>query len=206
MSLWTITEDAYLGTHYPTAPMATMAAHLGRSIDAIHCRARKLEIRRVNMGNLRFRFRTDSGFKPGHKPWNAGTAKPKEKPAPRLSLRDKIIAALVEHKELTVAQLSKATGSTKSSVQRTLCKIREQNNCHVDRYIDVDNSPGNVCGVWRIGAGKDAPKPEGCGTPAPRGPEIYEPDPIPRPTLGAWGCVWNTTSGASGAGKEQAAP
>lgn len=206
MSLWLIEEDAYLATNYPSAPLATMAAHLGRSIDAIHCRARRLEIRRINMGNLRFRFCKISSFRPGHKPWNAGTAKIKAKPAQRLSLRDKIIAELVEHQERTVTQLSKATGSTKSSIQRLCGRIRDQHNCHVDRYEPVPSSPGNFQAVWKIGAGKDAPKPEGCGTPAPRGPDIYEPDPIPRPTLGAWGCVWNTTNGASGAGKEQTAP
>lgn len=204
MSLWTITEDAYLGTHYPSAPLATMAAHLKRSIDAIHCRARKLEIRRINMGNMRFRFCTTSSFKPGNKPWNAGTAKPKEKPAQRLSLRDKIIAELVEHQERTVTQLSKATGSTKSSIQRLCGRIRDQHNCHVARYEPVPSSPGNFQAVWKIGAGKDAQKPEGCGVPDKRGPEIYEPDPIPRPTLGAWGCVWNTTTPAAPAERNTA--
>lgn len=204
MSLWTITEDAYLATNYPTLPLPTMTAHLGRSINAIHCRARKLEIRRINMGNLRIRFVTSGRFQPGQKSWNAGTAKPKENSVPRLSLRDKIIAQLVEHGERTVTQLSKSTGSTKSSIQRLLCKIRDQKNCHVDRYEPATNSPGNNQAVWKIGAGKDAQKPDGCGTPTRPGQEIYEPDPIPRPTLGAWGCVWNTTSGAAGAGKEQA--
>lgn len=196
MSLWTISEDAYLATNYPTAPLATMAEHLDRSIDAIHCRARKLEVRRVNMGNLRFRFQSGAAFKSGHRPWNAGTAKPKETPTKRLSLRDKIIAGLVEHSERTVTQLSKTTGSNKSSVQRLLCRIRDQKNCHIDRYDPVPNSPGNFQAIWKIGAGLDAEKPENCGAPKRRAEDIYEPIPIPRPPLGLWGLVWNTTTPA----------
>lgn len=189
MSHWTLTEDAYLASNYPTAPLATMAAHLGRSIDAIHCRARKLEIRRVNMGNLRIRFCHSGRFQPGNKAWNAGTAKPKENPAPRLSLRDKVIAELSKHGERTIYQLHKATGSTKSACHRVLCQIRAQGNCHIDRYEPVPNSPDNSQGVWKIGAGRDAQKPDGCGTPTRTVQDIYQPDPIPRPVLGWLGCT-----------------
>jgi len=186
MSRWNLTEDAYLATNYPTLPLPTMAAHLGRSIDAIHCRARKLEIRRVNMGNLHIRFCTSSQFQPGHKAWNAGTAKPKVKAprAPRTSLRDKVIALLTAHGECLVSSMSKTTGSTQSAILKVLSSIREHGNAHIVRWEPVS---GGHAGVWVPGAGEDAPKPAQL---TQHQIDNHAPVPIPRPTLGAWGVVW----------------
>ena len=194
MSKWTESEDSYLATHYATIAVVDIAEHLGRTRDAVYYRAKMLGLRRENHGLFTGAV-VGKRFAAGNVPWNVGTAK-----KPKL-LREKIIDLMVEHQEHTLKQLSKATGSTRASCWRACDELRRQGNLHVSRYEAVFESAGNWEAIYRIGHGEDAVYPI---HKEPEAEDPYEVQPVPRPVLGAWGCTWNTTKGATGAGKEQA--
>lgn len=189
MTPWSIDETVFLVRHYATMPLAELSANLAdfgvaeRSISAIHARARYLDIHRENAG----KFDGTNGAPP-----------PCSSP-----LRDHIIRLFVERTELTVAEMSAATGSSASSCWKVCKRLKAQENIHISRYQNPTKAPGNWAAVYRVGIGKDAEKPAAKVVTKEVEPEdiIYEPQPVPRPALGLWGLVWNTTNPAQVAGE-----
>lgn len=164
-----------------------MLIDLDRSRDAIHYRgSRVLKLRRPNRTKFQRGFQYGAPFRPGAVPWNAGTAKPN----PQQRLRAKIIALLTEHKELTLRQMSEATGSTRASCWRVCEDLRLQGNCHISEWRPVAGSAGNTECVFKIGHGDDADKPT-------KKVDVAE-DPyalvaVPHPAIGLWGLAESTT-------------
>lgn len=188
MSRWTLAEDAYLAGNFASAPMGSIIAATGRTLHAIYSRAKVLGLRRENQGRI--------GKRPG---FIAGTPFRKGGNPHKTNLRDAIIRELVENGERTVRQLRAATGSSSSAIWKACYRLKEQNNLHVARWQPTKNSPGNIEAVYRIGAGEDAEKPDvwkplSAEVKRPPSAKDHEPQPIPRPTLGPWGLVWNTTN------------
>lgn len=116
----------------------------------------------------------------------------------RTPATDAIVAYMLAHATCTAATIQKDLGFSSATVSKVLGKLKKGELAHIAGY---QKSPANKMreAVWKIGRGDNAPRPYIAPKPAE---EIF----IPRPTLGLWGLVWNTTSGANGAGKEQAAP
>lgn len=186
---WSFSEDAYLAANFDSATMAEMIAATGRTKDAIYSRAKVLKIHRENRGRIGHgRYLVGTPFRPGSIPH-------------KTSLRDTVIAELVKHKERTTRQLCAATGSKANAIWKTCDYLRKQGNLHTVRFQPCDRSVGNFVAVYRIGAGVDAVMPVRKKEPEPNPHEIQ---PIPRPKLGAWGCVWNTTPPASPAERNAA--
>lgn len=188
MSRWTHSEDAYLAVHFAETSMAEMIQSLGRTKDAIYCRARTLGLKRVNRGKFPKGFIGGTPFRKGSIPH-------------KTNIRDAIIKALAENHEQTSGQLRKATGSVNSSIWKTCEALKAQNNIHICRWQQVKNSPGNIEAVYRIGAGIDADKPSR----SKKEPDIYTPQQIPRPPLGPWGLSWNTTNAGHAPAERNAA-
>ena len=182
---WTDTEDCYLAKNFNDAEMWRMVADLGRSRDATYCRARKLGLTRENRTQFKAGQKpAGTPFAAGNVPWNAN---PNGKP---VLLREKITALLATYQDQTISQMVAATGSNAASCWRVCNKLREQGNLHIAEYRPA---PGNCEAVYRIGRGVDAVKPDPEKTRPATEPDPYELVPVPRPTLGLWGCVWNTT-------------
>lgn len=192
---WTEKQDAYLASNYATAPMIAIIKATGRTMHAIHARARSLGLKRPNKGVFDGTKPLGRRFAPGQKPWNFKETKPP-------TLRDKIIALFAERRELTIGHMHKATGSTKSACWRVCETLRTERGIHISRYQPAANSAENFEAVYCIGVGADAEKP----TTRRIDPneDAYEIQPIPRPVLGLWGLVWNTNS-ANGAHQEKTA-
>lgn len=182
---WPIDQMVFLCRNYPTMPIKDFKAGLDaygypRSIDSIHAKARSMGIdRKVNAG--RFDGTNGNPFKPGS---NGRPAK----------LREIIVMQLIERQTVTVAEMAALTGARKSSVWKVLSALRKQGNCHASSYVFKS---GGYETVWKVGAGIDEIEIRRRALRRTDPPiDIYKPDPIPRPQLGAWGCVWNTTTPA----------
>lgn len=183
---WTDTEDCYLAKNFNDAEMWRMTADLGRSRDAIYCRAKKLGLHRENRTTFKpGQTAIGTPFQPGNVPWNAN---PNGKP---VLLRDKITALLATYQDQTIAQMVVATGSNAASCWRVCNKLRAQGNLHIAQYLPA---PGNAEAVYRIGRGVDAIKPDPERVRPANEPDPYELVPVPRPQLGLWGCTWPTTT------------
>ena len=187
MSRWTISEDAYLATHFASAPMDSIIAATGRTKDAIYSRAKVLELRRDNQGRIGKRrdFMPGTPFRKGSIPW-------------KTNLRDAIISSLAEHTERTTRQLRATSGASASSVWKACARLKDQNNLHIARWQPTANSPGNIEAVYRIGAGVDAEKPTAREEKNKREERelslgVFDVQPVPMPVLGPWGCVWHTS-------------
>lgn len=182
---WTEKQDAFLASHYADAPMMAIIEATGRTMHAIHARARALGLRRPNKGCFDGSKPLGRRFAPGQKPWNFQEAKPP-------TLRDKIIALFAERRELTISDMHKATGSTKSACWRVCETLRAERGIHISRYRPTEKAAGNFEAVYCIGVGTDAEKPN--HRRAEPKEDAYEIQPIPRPKLGLWGLVWNITN------------
>ena len=181
MSRWSHSEDTYLAMNFATATMDEMVAHLGRSKDGIYCRAKILGLQRPNRGRIGHgRFLVGTPFRLGSIPH-------------KTNVRDAVIKALTEHVEQTSRQLASAAKVRSVSSVWTVCALlRKQKNIHIVRFQPCPTSPGNIEAVYRIGHGVDAVHPTKDAPEQKK--DIYKPDPIPRPVLGAWGCVWTTAA------------
>lgn len=183
---WALDEMVYLTKHYATKEVREICAHLDRSVNSIHGKATAMELHRENGGRI-----------------NKETAKVMRKlqgnPTP---LRDKIIALFAEHQELTINQMRKACNARAASCWRVCDKLSRQGNIHISRYQAVESAAGNFEAIYRIGAGVNAERP----TTRRMEPkeDAYEIQPIPRPKLGLWGLVWNTTTPAQPAERNTA--
>lgn len=188
MTPWTIEQDTFLANNYATMRAEDIGAAVGRSKEAVYCRAKYIGLHKENPANFREGHKGGKPFTPGNVPWNAGTAKKSITP-----LRDKIIAIFAEQQEATLAGLSEATGSTTAACWKVCSALRAAGNIHVARYQRSARTAINHEAVYRIGLGVDAERP-GFVEPKPVLNDPYEIQPIPAPTLGAWGCVWNTAA------------
>lgn len=178
---WTYEDDAYLAINFSSAPMDEMIQHLGRTKFAIYCRAKNMKLHRENSGRFTQESRPEGKpFRMGDRAWNTAAVK-------KESLRERLIALFVERQELTILDMHKATKSTKSACWRVCDNLRRHGNIHIARYQFARNVERNYEAVYRVGAGVDAVKPDN------RRIEQYtahQPQPVPRPSLGAWGVVW----------------
>lgn len=78
---WTASEDAEIVARYPREDTSALAASIGRTVRAVHTRARALGVRKdpdrvremlnANGAELK-RMGAETRFRPGHRPWNAG--------------------------------------------------------------------------------------------------------------------------------------
>jgi hypothetical protein len=161
-----------------------IGAAVGRSKEAVYCRAKYIGLHKENPANFRKGTKNGRPFAPGNVPWNAGTARKSTTP-----LRDKIVAIFAERQEATLADLSKATGSTTAACWKVCSALRASGNIHVARYQRSARTAINHEAVYRIGLGVDAERP-GFVEPQPVLDDPYEIQPIPAPKLGPWGCVW----------------
>lgn len=197
MKAWTIEEDTFLAMNYATMRAEDISAHVGRSKEAVYCRAKYIGLHKENPANFKEGHKGGKPFAPGNVPWNSGTSKKSITP-----LRDKITAIFAEQKEATLADLAATTGSTTSACWKVCSKLRAAGNIHIARYQSSTRAAINHEAVYRIGLGVDADRP---GFVEPRPvfePDPYEIQPIPAPTLGAWGLCWPNNQGAISSGKE----
>lgn len=77
---WREWQSDMVRRHYATANTAALAEAIGRTVKQVHLKARKLGVYKsrefiaaeARANNLHLNLGTTHGFKPGHKPWNAG--------------------------------------------------------------------------------------------------------------------------------------
>ena len=200
MKAWTILEDAFLATHYAAMRAEDIGAAIGRSKEAVYCRAKYIGLFKENPTNFRKGTKNGKPFTTGNVPWNAGTARKSITP-----LRDKIITTFAEQKEATLAALAQVTGATTAACWKVCSKLRSEGNVHITRYQPAKRSAINHEAVYRIGLGVDADRPSAIEPKQVFESDPYEILPIPAPTLGAWGLCWpNTTTPAEQAERKAA--
>lgn len=181
---WTLKELVLLTKHYGTIPKlrqlsADMQAVSGitRTVYSIHAKARVLKLSRENGGRKNIK---NIGKKTRFNTTN---------PAP---LRDKIMAILASRSNVTISELAVETGTWLSS-------------CFICVEGIVKAGKAHVSGIEKIGRTKRKLYSAG---PAPADAPIIEKrqnkpiesrhaDPIPRPTLGAWGLTWPVSKSPS---------
>ena len=107
----------------------------------------------------------------------------------RTPATDAIVAYMLVAATCTAATIQKDLGFSSATVSKVLGKLKKGELAHIASY---QKSPANKMreAVWKIGRGDNAPRPYIAPKPAE---EIF----IPRPTLGLWGLVWNTTTPAA---------
>lgn len=164
---WSIDQVVFLIRNYPDMPWDRLKAEIDaygvvRSIDAINSKARELGVFRRIKGNE------------------------------RVPVREMVIRELTTHREQTVNQLYDKIGNRRSAIWKTLSSLKAQGNAHISRYTTED---GVVAAVWSPGRGIDADPPKDSSAAKKQATlrmkkEAKKPVPIPRPKLGAWGCVW----------------
>lgn len=169
---WPLDQTVFLVKHYTDGLMAEIVSGLSaigdfRSIDAIHSKARSLELGKRNRRGDFMKKRAMQNHRS------------------RRPLRAMVIELLAVEQEASLKIIVEKTGSTHSAVWKVCMSLVNQANAHIVRWDRIGNGYAMVI---RVGRGQNAPKPsaeknESRGT-----------IPIPRPTLGAWGCVWNTTT------------
>lgn len=164
---WLIDQVVFLIKHYPDMPFDRLKAEIDaygvvRSIDAINSKARELGVFRRIKGN------------------------------DQIPVREMVIRELTTHREQTVNQLYFKIGNRRSAICTTLLRLKGQGNAHISRYTTED---GEVVAVWSPGRRIDADQPKVSSAAKKQATlrmkkEAKKPVPIPRPKLGAWGCVW----------------
>ena len=165
---WPLDQMVFLVKHYTDWPMEYIVnglAEIGdaRSINAIHSKARLLDLPKRNL-------RGDYQKKRAAK--LAG---------PRIHLRTRIIELLAAEQEASLKHLVEVTGGTHSAVWKVCISLVNQNNAHIVRW---DRSGNASAMVIRIGRGESAPK--SAGNKMGNARTI----PIPRPPLGWLGCTF----------------
>ncbi len=184
---WSIDEIVYLCRAYPDtdinmkeikAQLLAFGAH--RSLDSIHAKARVLDIQRPNCG--KFDGTTGKPYAPGSN----------HKPTP---IRDCVVQHMAEHGRIEIAEFARVNRFRYASVWKALKHLERQGNAHQD-------GKAWVIGPSESRGGVQNPRPRRKARPIE---DINELQPLHRPTLGAWGCVWNTTTAGDAGGKEQAA-
>lgn len=165
---WPLDQMVFLVKHYTDWPMEYIVAGLAeigenRSVDAIHSKARSLELAKRNL-------RGDYQKKRAAK--LAG---------PRIPLRSRVIDLLTAEQEASLKHLVEVTGGTHSAVWKVCISLVNQLNAHIVRW---DRSGNASAMVIRIGRGENAPKPSGNKM---RNARTI---PIPRPVLGWLGCTF----------------
>ena len=165
---WPLDQMAFLVKHYTDWPMDYIVAGLAeigenRSVNAIHSKARSLDLPKRNL-------RGDYQKKRAAK--LAG---------PRITLRARVIDLLTAEQEASLKHIVEVTGGTHSAVWKVCISLVNQNNAHIPRW---DRSGNASAMVIRIGRGESAPKPAGNKMGNART------IPIPRPPLGWLGCTF----------------
>ena len=165
---WPLDQMVFLVKHYTDWPMEYIVnglAEIGdaRSINAIHSKARLLDLPKRNL-------RGDYQKKRAAK--LAGSRRP---------LRVRVIELLAAEQEASLKHLVEVTGGTHSAVWKVCISLVNQNNAHIVRW---DRSGNASAMVIRIGRGENAPKPAGNKM---RNARTI---PIPRPPLGWLGCTF----------------
>ena len=200
---WTEHEDAYLAANFADAEMWRMVDETSRSRFSIYYRAKVLGLKRTNQTLFKpGKAPAGTPFSKGNVPWNAGTKKDRTglPIKGKTPLRDKIIAMLLVYGNQTVAQLATAAGAKQKAVWAACDKMRKSKEIHIGAYIPA---PGKHAILYALGAGEDALCPERKSQADLNEPDPYEPVPVPRPQLGAWGLCWNITTSGDAANTQE---
>lgn len=114
----------------------------------------------------------------------------------RTPATDAIVAYMLVTATCTAATIQRDLGFSSATVSKVLGKLKKGELAHVAGY---QKSTANRMreAVWKIGRGDSLPRPYVAPKPAE---EIF----IPRPKLGLWGLVWNTTTPAEPAERNTA--
>lgn len=165
---WPLGQTVFLVKHYTDGLMAEIVYGLAaigdfRSIDAIHAKARSLEL---GKRNRRGDFMKKRAMQNQRR---------------RRPLRARVIDLLTAEQEASLKHIVEVTGGTHSAVWKVCISLVNQNNAHITRW---DRSGNASAMVIRLGRGENAPKPSGNKM---RNARTI---PIPRPPLGWLGCTF----------------
>lgn len=189
---WRPEEDAYVRAHYATMRCDAIAFFLRRTQCGVWKRASRLGLEKQNSTKFQPGHTIGPRFAPGNIPANKGKRT-------KLRIWERVELLFEEHAELTQADMSKLLGVPLGSLSGSL-RQAPKHVCHIDRWMIVGK---HWVGVYAKGPGADADKPNRRADTAEARARLIadasKPLPIPRPQLGPWGCVWNTTQAVEAA-------
>jgi hypothetical protein len=199
---WTTEQDALLRAMYPANPMPEIVEATGRTMHAVYSRAKLLKLTRKNKA----KFAEGSApvgqrFQQGKPSWNAGKA------VFKITARDLVLGEFRRNPVQTTKTLAEATGLRRSGCWTVCNHMVKQGEAHISGWTSSVETGYNKIATFTLGPGENVkwtPRQKKADSEEDISP--YEILPIPRPQLGAWGCVWpNINQSRPCAGERNAA-